>query len=172
MSRRTLAVSLALALLVSACQSARSHPVVRDWLLADCRVGETDTPVSDLKKLQAQGVDLEAVFLQALQEGPDAALRVDVRRAAAERYEWRREMLKQGSRLGLSEADLRDARSVTQKQFIDRAEEKLVLRYKARAVAGLGIVGGERAQAYLKKTAADENSPLQMHAQTALRRVN
>jgi hypothetical protein len=135
------------------------------WLRKDCSVGEQDQLSPTLRKFQTQ---FEAFFLDAFNNGPPAQLVREVETTASKTFELRQGALKTGKGLGLSEADLQALRMVTREQYIAGEKEKYSISYKSRAVAGLGIVAGDRGKAALRALAADPLSPLQGIAQDAL----
>ena len=138
------------------------------WLAKDCDEGEKQALDAIIAQFKTP---LEPVFLQALADGPSPQQLAAEQAAAAQRFQQRQEALKTGKGLGLSEADLRAARAVTSEEYTRQQMDSFVLRYKSRAVAGLGIVDGEKGRAALVALAADTNSPLRSSAQAALRRL-
>lgn len=142
--------------------------LVRTWLVKNCEVGEARVLEQDLKKW---GTRVEPAFLEAVKDGPDAKLLSEFEEAAAKRFDQRQELLKAGVGLGLSSEDLEAARRVTRDDFIAKEREDFVLRYKSQALAGLGIVGGAKAQGVLQGIARDSKSPLRGSAEQALKRL-
>lgn len=142
--------------------------VARSWLLDSCDADEVSAVENQLR---AAGPQLEAIFIQAFRNGPDAAFVSDVEQAAIKRYDSRQEYLNSGNNAGLSKEDLDAARSVSREQFVSQAKNDFVLRYKSQALLGLGIVDGEKAQEVLRAAARDENSPLKSTAEQALQKL-
>lgn len=138
------------------------------WLQKNCSVGEQDQLSEILRKFKPQ---FEEFFLNALNNGPPASLIAPVEAAAAKTFDARQAALKSGKGLGLSEAELQALRKVTKEEYVARERENFALDYRSRAVAGLGVVSGDRGRAVLKALAADPSSPLQGMAQEILQPV-
>lgn len=138
------------------------------WLLLNDDVGEEGVLEGELRNM---GTQLEPVFLEALDKGPDSALLSELEQAAARRFEQNQELLKTGEGLGLSPEDLEAARSVTREQFIAQEKEDFILRYKSQAIAGLGITGTDKVGEVLQEIARDETSPLKSSAELALQKL-
>lgn len=143
----------------------QSQAAAKEWLLDSCDVEEIGAVE---QQLRANGPQLEAVFIQAFQNGPDNALVSEVEQAAAKRFDRRQELINSGVNTGLSKEDLETARSVTREQFVARAKDDFINRYKSRALLGLGIVDGPKALEILQQAARDEKSPLKSTAEQAL----
>ena len=92
------------------------------WLMKACDVGETDQLSPVLKKFPTQ---FEQFFLNALNNGPAPQLLTQIEAAASKIFDLRREALKTGKGLGLSETDLQAARRITREQYI--AHERTIL---------------------------------------------
>ncbi len=122
---------------------------------------------SELIRFRAE---LEPFFLAALTQGPDQRLVSEVDQTAGRRFDQRQELLKRRTS-GLSESDLELARKLTRNQFIAQEKEAFVTRYKSQAIAGLGVVGGDKTKAVLAGIAGDQKSPLRGSAQEALKRL-
>jgi hypothetical protein len=174
MGWRTLVVILA-ALASTACPGR--HPQMSDearvagatWLLENCGVGGQHQPESVLVQHKAE---LEPFFLDAFRLGPDRRQIAQVLTAADQKFEDRAQMLKTGTGLGLSGPDLDHARSVTRGEYVAGERENFVLRYKSRALAGLGVVSGPQGRAVLEGVARDQASPLRTTAQDALQHLD
>jgi hypothetical protein len=87
---------------------------------------------------------------------------------ASKTFDLRQTVLKTGKTTGLSASDLQAVRMVTREQYVRHEKENFAISYKARAVAGLGIVAGDRGKTALQGLAADRLSPLQGIAREAL----
>lgn len=148
--------------------SEAARDAVNRWLMSNCVVGEEGQLEAELRRFAEEA---EPLFLQALEAGPDPALIEELERAADRRYEKRQGLLKEAEGLGLSESDLEAAREITRNEFVERAREDFIIRYRSQAVSGLGIVDGQRAREALGRLAEDEASPLQSSAQQALDRL-
>lgn len=135
------------------------------WLSKACDVGEKDQLSDVLRKFKPQ---FELFFLNALNNGPAPQLLKEIESAASMIYDLRREALKTGRGLGLSETDLQAAQRITREQYAAHEKENFVISYKSRAVAGLGVVAGQKGKEVLRALAADRNSPLQISARQAL----
>lgn len=142
-----------------------AQPAGDAWLQKDCSVGEQDrlTPV-----LQAFKTQFETFFLDALNNGPPAPLLAQVEATASRIFDLRQAMLNSGKSLGLTDADLNALKMMTREQYVAREKQSFVNSYKSRAVAGLGVVAGERGKAALRMIAGDPHSPRQGLAREAL----
>ena len=154
--------------------AVRLDAAIHAWLLTDCRVGETKVAVRDLRKLAAdESTEGEVCsrLLRAARRGLDERTRRRVETDAAERYAWRRQMLRIAPALGMTEEQARRAQAVTRKQFVDRVVARVNGAYRVRAVVGLGIIPelSADARAWLERTAAQEGTALQFYARRALR---
>lgn len=165
---RGLAAVLACSVALLAQVPDEARKAAATWLAKDCDEAEKRALDSILAKYKTQ---LEPVFLQALDQGPDARDIAAQQAAAAKQFQRRQEALRTSKGLGLSEADLRVARAGSSEQYVAQQRDDFILRYKSRAVAGLGIVDGERGKAALRALAKDSHSPLQSSAQAALLRL-
>lgn len=143
----------------------QAQTAARSWLLNSCDVGEVGALENQLRAAAPQ---LEPLFIQAFQTGPDAALVAEVEQAAAKRFERRQEALNSGVATGLSKEDIEAARAVGRDQFVAQAKNDFVLRYKSQALLGLGVVDGAKALEILQQTARDPKSPLKATAEQAL----
>lgn len=143
----------------------QAQAAARSWLLDNCDVDEVGALENQLRSAAPQ---LEPVFIQAFQNGPEAALVSEVELAAAKRFERRQEVLNSGVAVGLSKEDIDAAKSVGRDQFVTQAKNDFVLRYKSQALLGLGVVDGPKALEILQQTARDEKSPLKTTAEQAL----
>jgi hypothetical protein len=146
----------------------QSQSAAKAWLLDSCDVEEIDKVE---QQLRAVGAQLEPVFVQAFQNGPDSALVSEVEQAAAKRFDQRQELLKSGITAGLSKEDLDAARNVSREQFVAQAKDDFVNRYKSQALLGLGVVDGPKALEILEQVARDEKSPLKSTAEQALNKL-
>lgn len=144
----------------------QAQAAARSWLLNSCDVGEVGALENQLRAAAPQ---LEPLFIQAFQNGPDGALVAEVEQAAAKRFERRQEILgNSGVTVGLSKEDIEAARAVGRDQFVSQAKNDFVLRYKSQALLGLGVVDGAKALEILQQTARDPKSPLKATAEQAL----
>jgi len=165
---RGLAAMLACSAALLAQVPDEARKAAATWLAKDCDEAEKQALDAMLAKYKTQ---LEPVFLQALNQGPEAPDIAAQQTAAAEQFQKRQEALKTGKGLGLSEADLKAARAVTSEQYLAQQRNDFILRYRSRAAAGLGIVDGEQGKAALRALAQDTHSPLRSSAQAALLRA-
>ena len=139
-----------------------------DWMARTCLVGE-DNHLED--RLLLDRAEVERFFLDVLKNGPDPKIVSDVEAAANHRFLERQRLLATGSYLGLSDADIQAARSLTRDEYLAQQRDDFVIRYKAQAVTGLGLLGGPAARAALEAIAADARSPLNGNAAAALRQL-
>jgi len=137
------------------------------WLLTNCGEDDAVRIESVLEKYKTQ---MEAVFIDALQNGPDSRRLDTVRRAAADRFQQIQKTL-QARESRVSDADRKQWNAITAEQYVAQQTEDFKLRYRSQAAAGLGIVDGESGRAALRTFAQDRASPLQSSAQAALLRL-
>lgn len=169
---------IAPAMLLSGCGGAAQRtplptpdmrPVVERWLLRNCVVGEKGIPEAELKQA---GGRAEPWLIEAFHQGPDAEkLRLN-REAATQRYERLQAFLQRDPDPGLDKDDAVRLQAVTREQYVRQAEDNFALAYKAAALTGLGVVGGEAGKRLLDSVAADPKSPLHATAQIALARLS
>jgi hypothetical protein len=138
------------------------------WLVKGCDEGDLQKLEPILDKFKTQ---LELYFIQALRNGPDDAQVSAVQAEAGKQYDRIQKTLDHGKLAGLTDADIQAGRAVTRDQYISRAKDDFVLRYRSAAVAGLGVVDGAGGTAALRALANDSSSPLQSSAQAALSRL-
>lgn len=143
----------------------QSQAAAKAWLLDSCDADEIDKVE---QQLRAMGPQLEPVFVQAFQNGPDSALVSEVEQAAAKRFDRRQEVINSGVNTGLTKEDLDAARNVSREQFVAQAKDDFINRYKSQGLLGLGIVDGPKALEILQQVARDEKSPLKSTAEQAL----
>src|SRR5205807_7359306 len=124
------------------------------WLVKNCDEGEQHELEAILAKYKTQ---LEPVFLQALDQGPDAKKIAAAQTDAARQFQKRQEALKTAKGLGLSDADLKAARAVTSEQYLAQQKDDFILRYRSQAVAALGVVDGALGKAKLRLLAQDDS---------------
>lgn len=139
------------------------------WLLLNDDVGEEGILE---KTLRENRIELQPLFLDALEKGPDDTLLSEVEKAADNRFEQNQKLLTANEGSGLSPEDLEIARNMTREQFIEQEKQSFILRYKSQAIAGLGIVGDEKAREVLKAIASDAQSPLRSSAEQALQKLS
>jgi hypothetical protein len=144
--------------------------LVRTWLLADCGLGEN---LSLEQKLTSRGAILEAPFLEALEKGPPAEEIAPVERLARERFDKRQKSLDDPNRqIEMSPADREAYRSITVDGFVSSEKESFTLRWRTQAIAGLALVGGDKARQALRAVERDRSSPLRESAAAAVKRLS
>jgi len=82
-----------------------------------------------------------------------------------------KKLLSNGADLGLSPHDIEAARDVTPEQYMSKEKDDFIIRYKSQAIVGLGLVGGKKAEEVSTQISPDEESPLQISAKQALKRM-
>lgn len=141
--------------------------VFERWLAFTCVEGEEVARAAELRRYAAE---LAPAFERAITGGPPPEELARVRAAAETRYAERAKFDLGTVRItGLDAADLERFKAVTAQQYIDGEARRYVLGFRSNAVAGLGIVGGARAQALLSRIAADRRDPLAPAAREALK---
>lgn len=142
--------------------------VAQTWLLTSCGLRNEIVLEDSLTKW---GIVLEPFFIEAFEVGPDSTQLSEIERAAKLRFAERQRLLETGQGLGLSEENLAVARQESIDQFIVRQKEDLILRYRSQALAGLSIIGGDKAKGLLQKIVNDQQSSLQTSARQALEKL-
>ena len=162
--------SLAICLLSfqSDAETMQSDTLVETWLLKSCDAGEEQKVQNEIVE---KGAALEPAFLEAYNNGPDKNLILEVEKSAGQAYDRRAEMLEAGETFGLSEEDLKTAKSISRAEYINQEKEAFVMRYRSQALSGLGLVGNESGYEVLKEVSEDPDSPLQVTAQEALKNI-
>lgn len=141
--------------------------VFQRWLASTCVEGEEEARAAELRRYAAE---LAPAFERALAAGPSPEELARVRAAAEARYAERAKFDLGTLRItGLDAADLERFKAVTAQQYIDGEARRYALGFRSNAIAGLGIVGGARAQALLSRIAADRRDPLAPAAREALK---
>jgi hypothetical protein len=137
------------------------------WIFRTCAVHDD----GKLEAALAQtGTQLVPAFVQAAQNGPDSSRLTQLHAKAAQQYDDIAAFLAggDGPSLGLSSGDIQALQNVTRDDFIVEEVGNAVFNYQARALEGLGIVGGPVALQVLQSFANNTGSPLQPVAQQAL----
>jgi hypothetical protein len=137
------------------------------WIFRTCAVHDD----GKLEAALAQtGTQLVPAFVQAAQNGPDSSRLTQLHAKAAQQYDDIAAFLAggDGPSLGLSSGVIQALQNVTRDDFIVEEVGNAVFNYQARALEGLGIVGGPVALQVLQSFANNTGSPLQPVAQQAL----
>jgi hypothetical protein len=144
--------------------------LIRTWLLTDCGLGGN----SKLEQqVSSRGAILEAPFLEALEKGPPADEIAPVERLARERFDKRQRSLHDPNRrVEMSAADREAYRNITQDAFVSTERANFILRWRTQAIAGLALVGGDKARKALRAVERDRSSPLRDNAVAALKRLS
>jgi hypothetical protein len=140
--------------------------LVTTWLNQSCSVKEQQRIAIQLGKL---GARLEPVFWEAYRLGPAEAevreLQVQFRTRYMDRQRYLEEV---GERL-FDKEQLLGLLKTTEQQYVQRETGQYVSRYKAAAIAGVGVVG--RISSELESIAKDADNPVQGAAQEALKAI-
>ena len=139
--------------------------LVRVWLLTNCGLGHVERIESELVR---RGIVLHPLLIEALRDGPDRELAVEVERAAGERFDLRRAFLESPASRELDPGVIEELRRVQRDAFVADELERFRDGYRSAAVAGLGLAGGADARRELQRIAADSASPLRTAAEQAL----
>ena len=139
--------------------------IVNRWLLNTCGVGDSEVQAQQLRGL---GTRARAALIRAFTDGPAVSSVREVEVQAEERFTKRQALLERGTGLGLSPEHLAAARRVTRTEFVTRATSDFVHQYRAEALRGLAVIGGEEARAFLRAIADDEASEFGVVATLAL----
>jgi len=144
--------------------------LARTWLLTDCGLGGN---LRLEQQLASRGAILEAPFLEALDKGPPADEIAPVERLARDRFDKRQRSLDDPNRrIEMSAADREAYRGITRDDFVNTERASFILRWRTQAIAGLALVGGDKARQALRAVARDRSSPLRENAAAALQRLS
>lgn len=143
--------------------------MVRVWLLTNCGLGHVERIEGELLR---RGILLQPLLLEALRDGPDRELTLEVERAAVERFDDRRAFLESPTARELDTGVLEEMRRVRREAFVTDEIERFRDGYRSAAVAGLGLAGGTDARPELQRIAADRASPLRTAAEQALQQLD
>lgn len=143
--------------------------IVHVWLRTSCGLGHGEGIEG---RLLRRGVILQPLLLDALRNGPDRELILEVERAASERFDNRRAFLESLAARELDKEVLEEMRRVRREIFVADEVKRFHEGYKSAAIAGLGLAGGPEARLDLQRIAADQGSPLRAAAEQALRRLD
>jgi hypothetical protein len=150
--------------------SASDRALVRTWLLSDCGLG-TDLKLE--QQLTSRGAILEAPFLEALEKGPPADELAPVERLASERFDKRQQAANDPNRrIEMKAADREAYDRITRESFVGAEKASFILRWRSQAVAGLALIGGDKARQALRAVEQDPSSPLRDNATAALKRLS
>ncbi|MBH0200275.1 MAG: hypothetical protein HP497_12785 [Nitrospira sp.] len=140
--------------------------LVTIWLNQSCSVKEQQKIATQLGEL---GVVLEPVFWEAYRLGPAETevreLQVEFRMRYVDRQRYLQEV---GERL-FDKEQLQELLKTTEQQYVQRETGQYFSRYKAAALAGIGVVG--RISSELETIAKDMDSPVQGAAQEAIKAI-
>lgn len=146
------------------------HPdvqvLVTTWLNQSCSVKEQQRIAIQLGEL---GVVLEPVFWEAYRLGPAEAEVRELQTQFRTRYVDRQRYLEEvGERL-FDKEQLQELLKTTEQQYVQRETAQYFSRYKAAALAGIGVVG--RMSPELETIAKDTDSPVRGAAQEAIKAI-
>ena len=140
--------------------------LVTTWFNQACDVEELQELATHLREL---GAVLAPVFWEAYRVGPSGAEVSELQRHSRERYADRQNHLREvGERL-FDKDQLQEFLNTTEQQYVQRETGQYVSRYKAAALAGVGLVGNISPD--LESIAKDQDSPVQSAAQEAMKTI-
>jgi hypothetical protein len=144
-----------------------SADLISLWLLTDCEVGTEG--VLETQVAQA-GAQLVPGFVQAAQNGPNASTLAGVAAGAGQEFDQIEAFLAAGAAVNsrIPAAFIQTLKNLSRDEFITQEVNNFVFSYEARALVGLGIVGGPTALEVLQSFANNTGSRLQPIAQNAL----
>lgn len=143
--------------------------LVRVWLRTNCGLGHVERIEVELLR---RGLVLQPLLLEALRDGPDRELALEVEHAAGARFDLRRVFLESPAAREIDTGVLEEVLRVRREAFIADEVERFRDGYRSAAVAGLGLAGGADARPELQRIAADKASPLRTAAEQALRQLD
>jgi len=149
--------------------SEEARAAANRWLLKNCDVGEQHQLEATLTQFKTE---LEPYFVYVYRHGPDRQLLAEVTRAAQEDFQDEQQILQTATGLGVNALETGKVRQITLGQYITVERNNFVLRYKSRALAGLGVVGGPQSRTLLEAETRDDKSPLRFTALGAAQRLD
>jgi hypothetical protein len=130
--------------------------VLTQWLTLDCEVGEEGIAAQQLAGLGGQAVP---ALIAAANNGPDPQLLAQRQQSLAEDYVQEQAYLAKGGTPGSAPADVAALQSMSSGEYIATDMNNFVGQYQARAVQGLGVIGGPAALGAVLSLADRSPSP-------------
>jgi hypothetical protein len=171
---RSLIAILILALLIGAAflmrrgpatvPSAEANKVLEEWLNASCTVGESNRLQDALRRF---GPELETPLINLFEQGPPASEIARVDAKARRDFERIDVLIKSGNAAKLPDKDIQLLRTTQADRYVMLAREEYIGGQRSAALAGLGVIGGNRGRRLLERIAADSSSPYQDVARLA-----
>jgi hypothetical protein len=172
---RSLGRCVLCAALLAACATAQAQPryglspdayaALRRWMTTTC-VGDEARALEDA--LRRHRVELAPAFRRALADGPPAEDVQEVRRAAEARQAALARFPASEYRVeGVNADALARLARVPPRGFANDQVQRFVTGYRANAIAGLGIVGGNADRTLLARYASRRGDPLALAAAEA-----
>ena len=162
---KTFALSIALAMAVGCSQPSQKVTLFDQWL-ANARGHSVDTKL--VEEIRENREALEPQFIEAFNNGPDAARLEEVETSVEQEWSLAQVQLAEPDVYGLDKEDIAEMQSLSLATEKRRALERSEHNFKVTALRGLGITRGREAQAMLAQIAADQSSPFRAIAAEVL----
>jgi hypothetical protein len=137
--------------------SAESLSALQYFLDVDCEIDGRTRAVEQLLKYK---IELEPRLVTLLKEGPDQQALAEMQRGLEQRWSQREAFLRQDPKMGLTEEQLRLAKSVTKEAYINQGREQFVRKYRQKAAIGLAAIGSPEALKTLREVSAKADEDL------------
>ena len=164
--RRPILLITMLAIFATTSPGQNPADVAHLWLTRFCG---TDDNGGAAAALAQAGASALPILIQAAQNGPSSDYVSGLIQEFGNEYDVTTAfILSYGAEMGMSTSEIQAATTITRDQYIADQLGKAVFSYQARALVGLGIIGGPAALQVLQSFANNNGSPLQSIAQQAL----
>ena len=159
MGRQGLSVVVAVLALIAAflglhqCRQSRSaDQVYADWMNRSCAVGERGKLEGELRRY---GSRLEARLEEAFLRGPSEAQKTQWRQVAQREWQEMVAAIDAGKTHGLTRQEISRLQTARLEGFSKGALDDYTEGYRSAAIAGLGIIGTQRAGQFLLRIRDD-----------------
>ncbi len=137
--------------------SAEGLAALQYFLDVDCEIGGRTQAVDQLLKFK---IELEPRLITLLKEGPDQEALAEMQRGLEQRWSQREAFLRQDPQIGLTEEQLRVAKSLTKEAYINQGREQFIRKYRQKAAIGLAAIGSPEALKTLREVSAKGDEDL------------
>jgi hypothetical protein len=145
-------------------QQLDATSIITRWLLTVDSVGEEGLLEG---RLAALGINAEASLIDAARNGPDSAMVANFNTLAGNEFDF----LSTADTSDMTADEIQALSGISRNQFVADETDKYVLKFRSRAVLGLGVVATPGALQVIQALAQDDSSPLQEFAKLALNRI-
>ncbi len=147
--------------------SAESLAALRYFLDVDCEINGRTVAVEQLLRYRAE---LEPRLITLLREGPDPEALAEMQRGLEQRWSQREAFLRQDPKIGLTEEQMRLAKSVSKEAYINQGREQFIRKYRQKAAIGLAAIGSPEALKALREASAKADEDLRAVIRAAIAR--